>query len=146
MTFWTLLSLLLIVTWTSLAGAWQLAHAWRWLQPSADAARRHGPPRRVLWALTVSIVAAGGWLFLLLARAWQATPALALDGWAAGLARAAWSPQAQAWMLPVTHLGDPITLWALAAMVALALWRRHERLLAGAWLVTLAGNAVWNPA
>ena len=145
MSFWTLLSLLLIVTWAGLAGAWQLAHSWRWIQLSADAARRHGPPPRVLWALTVALGAAGALVFLVLARAWQATPALGLDRWAAELARAAWSPGAQAWMLPLTHLGDPITLWALAGVVALGLWWRHERWLAFAWLATLAGNALWNP-
>jgi undecaprenyl-diphosphatase len=45
----------------------------------------------------------------------------------------------------LTHLGDPLVLVGLAAVVAGWLWRKRERLLALGWLVALAGNAVLNP-
>lgn len=44
-----------------------------------------------------------------------------------------------------THVGDPSTLIALAAIVAMLLWRAHRRVLMGGWLLALAGNAVLNP-
>ncbi|MEJ8851000.1 phosphatase PAP2 family protein [Variovorax rhizosphaerae] len=45
----------------------------------------------------------------------------------------------------LTHLGDPIALALLGAVVAIWLWQRRERLLATGWVIALAGNAVLNP-
>ncbi|RYY65193.1 MAG: hypothetical protein EOO24_55355, partial [Comamonadaceae bacterium] len=45
----------------------------------------------------------------------------------------------------LSHLGDPIVLAALGAVVALTLWRRGASLLAAGWVLALAGNAVLNP-
>lgn len=46
----------------------------------------------------------------------------------------------------VTHLGDPITLFALCVVVGLALVARGQRLLAFAYVAAVAGNALLNPA
>lgn len=45
----------------------------------------------------------------------------------------------------LTHLGDPLFLAVLGAVVAMVLWRRAERLLAAGWIICLAGNALLNP-
>jgi len=45
-----------------------------------------------------------------------------------------------------THLGDPSTLIALAAVVAGLLWRVQQRVLMAGWLLALAGNAILNPS
>jgi membrane-associated phospholipid phosphatase len=45
-----------------------------------------------------------------------------------------------------THVGDPSVLITLAAIVAILLWRRRQRLLMWGWLLALAGNAVLNPS
>ncbi|RZL90786.1 MAG: phosphatase PAP2 family protein [Variovorax sp.] len=45
----------------------------------------------------------------------------------------------------LTHLGDPLVLALLGAMVALWLCYRTERLLAAGWVIALAGNAILNP-
>ncbi|MEJ8853121.1 phosphatase PAP2 family protein [Variovorax robiniae] len=44
-----------------------------------------------------------------------------------------------------THLGDPIVLAVLGAVVALWLWQRQARLLAAGWVIALGGNALLNP-
>lgn len=48
-----------------------------------------------------------------------------------------------AWL---THAGDPAWLVALCAIVAVLLWRQRRRTLALAWLLTLGGQALLNPA
>lgn len=45
-----------------------------------------------------------------------------------------------------THIGDPSILIALAAVVAVTLWRAQQRVLMAGWLLALAGNAILNPA
>lgn len=45
-----------------------------------------------------------------------------------------------------TYVGDPSTLIALAAVVAVLLWRARQRVLMAGWLLALAGNAILNPA
>lgn len=45
----------------------------------------------------------------------------------------------------LTHLGDPLVLTILGALVAARLWRAAERLLALGWVTALAGNALLNP-
>ena len=45
-----------------------------------------------------------------------------------------------------THVGDPSTLIALAAVVAVLLWRVQQRVLMAGWLLALAGNAILNPS
>ena len=45
----------------------------------------------------------------------------------------------------VSHLGDPVVLATLGAVVAIVLWRRGATLLASGWVLALAGNAVLNP-
>lgn len=46
----------------------------------------------------------------------------------------------------VTHLGDPLTLTVLCALVALLLLYQRQRWLAAGWVLAIAGNALLNPA
>jgi membrane-associated phospholipid phosphatase len=56
------------------------------------------------------------------------------------------APSTRAAFGVVTRLGDPPTLTALAAIVALALWWRGQRVLAIAYAAAVGGNALLNPA
>lgn len=45
----------------------------------------------------------------------------------------------------MTQLGDALVLSALGVVFAIGLWWRHQRSLALAWVLALAGNALLNP-
>lgn len=59
--------------------------------------------------------------------------------------RAHVAPATLAVFAALTHLGDPITLTLLGAVVALLLWWQRHRVLALGWVVALGGNALLNP-
>jgi membrane-associated phospholipid phosphatase len=140
--FWLALAALGLVAGLVMAGLWQLAHARAWLRP----AERLGPRPAVVWALAMAACCAAVLVVVLLARAWQTEGLLGADRVAAAWARDAYAPGLAPAVRFVTHLADPLSLWAAAGVLALLLWRRHERALAIAWLAALGGNALLNPA
>ena len=146
MVFWTALAVSLVIAWSATAGAWRLAHTRAWLVRGERAGQGWGLPPATLTALAGLLAGLSVLLFLMFARSWDGGLPGRVDRVAADLARAAWSPRAQPMVLAVTHLADPLTLWAAAVGVGAWLaWRREPALLV-AWASALGGNALLNPA
>ena len=146
MAFWAAWAAALAVGWVLVFGVWRLAHRRAWLVPGPRPGEGRGLRPSRLWALAALSACLTVLLFLLIARTWQGDGPGPVDQLAAEAARAAWSPALAPAVRAVTHLADPLTLWAAAAVVGAWLAWRREPVLLLTWAAALGGNALLNPA
>ncbi|MEJ7687447.1 MAG: phosphatase PAP2 family protein [Variovorax sp.] len=143
---WFLLGLALFCTATALA--------WRRLRRSVRARLTQSEgapsPRRLMLAMALGFVLVAAPAMLLFsalgARIVAGHPVVQADhalGEAVGRSLPPAAVRVFGWL---THAGDPSVLTGLCVVVALLLWQQRRRTLALAWVLSLAGNAVLNPA